>query len=102
MRALLTYLVDGLLSGKAAHLKESVIGIEVFRRDPGYTPKLDGVVRTEARRLRFKLQEYYSGSGASDTIRVELPKGGYVPTVSESIATPHQTVVIESPTLPQR
>jgi hypothetical protein len=59
MKALLSYLVDGALKGNASELKESVIGVDVFRREAGYDPKLDGVVRTEARRLRSKLQEYY-------------------------------------------
>ena len=61
------------------HLKQTVIGVSVFGRKPDYDPKADPVVRVEARRLRAKLQEYYSGSGAADPIRIELPKGGYDP-----------------------
>jgi hypothetical protein len=38
-------------------------------------------VRTEARRLRARLTEYYGGEGQADMVRIELPKGGYVPQV---------------------
>jgi tetratricopeptide (TPR) repeat protein len=58
-----------------------VIAIEVIGRQPDYNPKLDPVVRTEARRLRARLSEYYEDSFASDQIVIELPKGGYVPVI---------------------
>lgn len=38
-------------------------------------------MRTEARRLRARLKEYYEGAGAGDTLVIDLPKGGYVPVV---------------------
>jgi len=62
-------------------LKESVIGVEVFGRTPGYNSKDDPIVRTEARRLRARLADYYQGTGAADRVILELPKGGYVPVV---------------------
>jgi hypothetical protein len=62
-------------------LKESVIGVEVFGRTPDYSPKSDPIVRTEIRRLRNRLSEYYQNEGSADTVRFEVPKGGYVPTV---------------------
>lgn len=75
----LTYLVNETLGGHQEHLKESVLGMEVFGRPPGYDPKLDGVVRAEARRLRAKLAEYYLNEGEEDEVVVEVPKGSYVP-----------------------
>jgi Tol biopolymer transport system component len=90
MKALLSYLVDGALKGNAGEMKESVIGVDVFRREPGYDPKLDGVVRTEARRLRSKLQEYYCGSGAADPVRIDLPKGAYIPVFIRTEAPPSE------------
>src|SRR5262249_18533659 len=62
-------------------LKESVIGAEVFGRKPDYNPKRDPIVRTEARRLRERLSQYYEGVGANDGVKIELPKGGYVPVI---------------------
>ena len=69
------------LEERDTELKESVIGIEVFGRKPGYNSKDDPIVRTEARRLRARLAEYYEGTGAADPVVIELPKGAYVPFV---------------------
>jgi Tol biopolymer transport system component len=63
-------------------LKETVIGVEVFGRAPGYDPSLEPIVRVEARRLRDKLEQYYAGQGANDSVRITLPKGGYTPAFS--------------------
>jgi tetratricopeptide (TPR) repeat protein len=77
----LRFLVEGHLEGRDHELKESVIGTEVFGRKPDYSPRRDPIVRTEARRLRERLSRYYEGVGANDAVRIELPKGGYVPAV---------------------
>jgi TolB-like protein len=76
---LLRFLVEGHIEGRDAELKESVIGVEVFGRRPDYDPKLDSTVRTEAVRLRARLNKYYSTEGTQDPLVIELPKGGYVP-----------------------
>src|ERR1017187_675766 len=88
MRKLLVYLVNSVLGGRSGQIKETVIGVDVFGRDPGYDPKIDGIVRTEARRLRLKLQEYYAGAGQHETVRIDLPKGGYIPVFLETAAAP--------------
>ena len=72
-------MVDAGLHDHADRLKESVIGVEVYRRDPSYDPRTEPIVRTEARRLRAKLDEYYQTLGPHDPVRIDLPKGGYVP-----------------------
>ena len=75
----LRFVVTQQLEGKADELKESLVGIEYFRRAPGYDSKLDSVVRTEAAKLRARLAEYYSAEGAADAVVIQLPKGGYAP-----------------------
>jgi adenylate cyclase len=75
----LRFVVTRQLEGKADELKESLVGIEVFGRAPGYDSKLDSVVRTEAAKLRARLAEYYSAEGAADAVVIQLPKGGYAP-----------------------
>ena len=74
----LRFVVEQQLKGRADQLKESVVGIEVFDRKPGYDPRRDPVVRTEAAKLRARLAEYYSGEVAGPLV-IELPKGGYTP-----------------------
>src|SRR5579863_2079666 len=75
----LTFVVEQTLAGQGSLLKESVIGVEVFGRDPGYDPKTDPIVRVQARRLRAKLETWYETGGQASTLRIALPKGGYVP-----------------------
>lgn len=88
MSRLLRFLGDAALGGNPGPVKETVLGIEVFDRQPDYDPKVDSVVRTEVRRLRLKLQEYYSGSGAADPLRIEIPKGAYQLTFVPAAETP--------------
>ncbi len=85
----LGFVVEEALVGRGALLKESVIGVEVFGRDPDYDPKVDPVVRVQARRLRTKLDEYYQAN-PPDGVRIALPKGGYVP----------EFVPVEEPSVP--
>src|SRR5580658_9373153 len=80
----LRVIVERHLDGRDGDLKESVLGIEVFGRQPGFDTKQDSTVRTEAGRLRARLAEYYAGDGIGDRVIIELPKGGYVPAFRSS------------------
>ncbi|MGI8746432.1 MAG: tetratricopeptide repeat protein [Bryobacteraceae bacterium] len=75
----LRHTVEGALDGQTDRLKESLLGIEVFGRKASYDPRIDAVVRTEAVKLRARLKEYYESEGREDPVRIDLPKGGYVP-----------------------
>src|SRR5713226_185271 len=70
----LRFLVERRLEGRDDELKESVIGVEVFGRRPDYDPRRDAIVRTEAGRLRARLNEYYLREGKDDSLVIELPK----------------------------
>lgn len=83
----LRFTVDKTLAGEGAELKEYRLGTEVYDRGTDFDPRVDPIVRVEARRLRAKLQEYYEGPGRGDAVRITLPKGGYAP-MFEPIASP--------------
>lgn len=97
MGQFLRFVTNQTLEGRGTELKETVVGIHVFGRDPGYDPKLDPVVRVEARRLRAKLLEYYAGSGAADPVRIDLPKGTYQPSFAALPGIPDPPPSIEVP-----
>lgn len=78
-RRLLQYLVVKSLEGASAELKEYTIGAEAFGKGAGFDPRLDPIVRVEAGRLRARLQRYHEQTPAGHRIRIELPKGSYVP-----------------------
>ncbi|QSZ57727.1 hypothetical protein [Rhizobium sp. ZX09] len=76
---LLNYVVEETLGGRGKDLKEATIGNEVYRRDPPYDPRIDSTVRVEARRLRRKLEEHFSGDGLYDPVLITIPSGSYTP-----------------------
>jgi len=75
----LRFTVEAKLTGQDRMVKEYVLGREVFDRTDEYDPRLDPIVRVEARRLRSKLTQYYAGPGRADPIRLAYPKGSYLP-----------------------
>jgi len=76
---MLSFVVEAAVRGEARFLKETILGVFVFGRSPDYDPKVDTIVRSQAWRLRVKLQKYYAAEGARDPIVVSLPRGHYVP-----------------------
>jgi adenylate cyclase len=86
MRCFLRFIVEETLQGRGSQLKEYLIGVEVFDRKDWYDPRIDPVVRGEARRLRSKLVEYYQDEGREDPVRIHLPKGNYVAVFEASAA----------------
>ncbi|MEO8370815.1 MAG: hypothetical protein ABI806_16650 [Candidatus Solibacter sp.] len=82
MARFLRLTVDRMMAGRAEELKEYLLGVEVFDRKESYDPRVDPIVRVEARRLRSKLKEYYEGDGSADAVRIEFVSGGYAPRVS--------------------
>jgi TolB-like protein len=80
MSGFLRYVVERTLAGESDQVKEYVVGVAVFGRDEQYDPRLDSIVRVEARRLRTKLDEYYAGDGRLDPIVIQMRRGAYIPT----------------------
>ncbi len=82
MRRFLTFAVERHLSGDRESLKEYTIGLEVFDRPSSYDPRVDSIVRVEARRLRRKLRAYYEQAGGEQTVKITLPEGTYAPVIA--------------------
>ena len=76
----LIFVVEEVLAGRGDLLKEFVVASEVFGRRDTYDPAVDATVRVEARRVRERLEHYYSDGGAHDPVRLHLPLGTYTPT----------------------
>ena len=80
----LSFVVWKALAGESDNVKEYLIGVEAFDRPADYDPGIDPIVRAEARRLRSRLVDYYQTLGKHDRVRIELPKGTYVPVFCSS------------------
>lgn len=75
----LRFTVETTLAGNSETLKEYSIGTEVYHRQSSYQPSEDSIVRSEARRLRNKLKEYYESIGKDDPVFIYYRPGSYVP-----------------------
>jgi hypothetical protein len=91
----LRYIVEETLAGRSAEIREYTLGVHVFDRGEDFNPRLDPIVRVQARNLRSRVAKYYEGPGAEDPVRIELPKGTYVPIF-------HRNVVEEELRAPER
>jgi hypothetical protein len=76
---LLSHVVEATLIGQRESLKERMLGVEVFHRDPAYDTASDPVVRMAAGEVRKRLAQYYYDHAHAHEIRIELPAGSYVP-----------------------
>ena len=79
LREFLDYIASRAFADDFESISEHQIGIAVFRRSPGYNPGDDSIVRVQARHLREKLNEYFSGEGHAEPLVVRIPKGSYIP-----------------------
>jgi serine/threonine-protein kinase len=80
--------IERTLEGRTNELKEYLLGVEVFDRKASYDPRVDPIVRVEARRLRSKLHSYYEGDGRNDAIVFEFAAGSYVPRIRSNTEVP--------------
>lgn len=82
-RNFLRYVCEKAITGHAADIKEYSIGVEALGRAPDYSPADDSSVRRRAYEIRQRLEEYYGVEAGNARIRIELPKGSYVPVFVE-------------------
>lgn len=74
-KELLQYLVKA--EGEGKPVKEISLAIDLFDKDTTFDPAEDTIVRVSIGNIRKKLSSYYYTEGASDTLRMEIPKGSY-------------------------
>lgn len=79
LKQLLKFLVTKVVRSESHTINEYSLGVEVFRRKQNFDPRIDTIVRVQIRRLRLKLAQYYSSEGRQDPLRIEIPRGSYVP-----------------------
>ena len=79
----LRYVVTERLAGRAENVSGYAIAFDVLGRGDSFDPAINPIVRSEARRLCQKLDEYYRTEGQADPIVISLEKGTYVPTFSQ-------------------
>jgi len=77
--SLLRFLIEGALAGSSDLLKERTIGIEIFGKPADYDTGADPIVRVTAAEIRKRIALYYMEPGHENELRIEIPRGTYVP-----------------------
>jgi adenylate cyclase len=80
LRDFLRFVVEQTLSGCAQEIKGYTVATEVMGRKADFDASKDTIVRIQGGRLRRALERYYLTIGGQDPIRIDIPKGTYVPT----------------------
>lgn len=73
------HVCDLTLAGRAEEIHEQSLGEAVFGRPRDYDSTADGIVRTQASRLRQRLDLYFSEDGIDEPMRISIPRGSYIP-----------------------
>jgi class 3 adenylate cyclase len=97
MCALLRFLVEEALAGRAAQLKEYTIATQVFDKPADFDPGTSAVVRVEVGRLRRLLTEYLADHAREDLLQIQVPKGSYIPNFTRAPAPVASRVVPSEP-----
>jgi adenylate cyclase len=84
-KAFLEFVVKKTLAGESEEIKGYTIATRVFGRREDFDQATDPIVSIQANKLRRALEHYYLTAGNKDPVRIEIPKGSYVPNFSAQI-----------------
>jgi TolB-like protein len=82
-REFLQFVVTETIAGRAQEIKGYTVATRVFGRKEDFDQAADPIVSIQANQLRRALERYYLVAGKMDPIRIEIPKGTYVPAFHE-------------------
>jgi len=90
-RKFFKFVVKKTLAGRGNEIKGYTIATCVFGRGADFDQNSDPIVSVQANRLRRAIERYYLVAGKSDPIRIDIPKGTYVPTFYEQVSAASDT-----------
>lgn len=93
LKSLLRFICEAEIEGRCDDLNEYAIGVEALGRPQTFSPGEDSSVRSRAYELRRKLEKFYATEAVDSALRIEIPKGSYLPHFS-------RVGVIERPAAP--
>lgn len=77
--ALFRFIVEETLEGRGEHLKERLLGVQVFGRPADYDTASDPIVRVTIAEIRKRIAQYYHEEAHESEMRIELLPGRYEP-----------------------
>ncbi|MGH9159759.1 MAG: hypothetical protein ACRD2X_07195 [Vicinamibacteraceae bacterium] len=96
-RLFLEHVIEQSLAESPGPLKERVLGIKVFGRQPTYDTAADPVVRVTAGEIRRRLGQYYADPPHQGELRIALPAGSYTPAFTWPSPNGQQAAAEEPP-----
>ena len=87
-RAFLEFVVEKALAGESEEIKGYTVATRVFGRREDFDQATDPIVSIQANKLRRALEHYYLVAGKKDPIRIDIPKGAYIPSFTEQSGVP--------------
>jgi adenylate cyclase len=78
-REFLRFVVTETMVGRSGDIKGYTVATQVFGRSEDFDQATDPIVSIQANKLRRALERYYLTAGKHDPIRIDIPKGTYVP-----------------------
>jgi hypothetical protein len=88
LRDFLLYIGAQSFKEGCPEIDEHEIGARVFGRSPTYDRSQDNIVRVNATELRKRIEAYFAGEGADETLILEVPRGGYRPVFHRRVLAP--------------
>ena len=82
-REFLKFVVAETVAGRDQEIKGYTVATQVFGRKEDFDQATDPIVSIQANKLRRALERYYLVAGQQDPVRIDIPKGTYVPTFCE-------------------
>jgi adenylate cyclase len=79
-REFLQFVVNEAIAGRAKEIKAFTVATRVFGRKEDFDQSMDPIVSIQANGLRRALERYYLVAGKEDPVRIDIPRGTYVPT----------------------
>src|SRR5262249_12223267 len=67
------------IEGRSHDLNEYAIGVDALGRPKDFSPNEDSSVRSRAYELRRKLERFYATEQPDTHVRIDIPKGSYLP-----------------------
>jgi adenylate cyclase len=95
-REFLHFVVTETIAGRAQEIKAFTVATRVFGRKEDFDQSLDPIVSIQANGLRRALERYYLVAGKQDPLRIDIPRGTYVPTFRAQTGTKSDRTALAS------